>query len=724
MHGSWPPIWSLLVTLVFLMRFYRVSGTGDDSNTLSTQLSTLSGARKIQMTTINNWLPSLSEHVTPHLACPSTPVPVPSLLNGHLDSTNTGELQHVCCSSVGAAYQQQEVQTFGLQSRHKVDTLLTTTWEGASTHTFNIRTKYVVKYDGALPKGIVKRSSILFVSPETFKELSVLYLGDVGCRSLSEVFRAVKGCCVLGSQALTVVKECCVLGSEALTAVKGCCVLGSQALTAVKGSCCVLGNESFTAVKECCVLGSQALTGVKGCCVLSIPPKKISRAGKMGQIPELNASRNRINNMGQNASSYIERKKHFQGFESFRTFVTKSQTEETLSFSVNQVHIDSIVYTAAPVTMEVLEQKTVYSKGEYDPGSFTRLQQGHYCSVCGAAVKCISSGGMPVSFISNGGTAASFNSNGGTVASFISNGGTAASFISNGGTASSFISNGGTVASFISNGGTASSFISNGGTASSFISNGGTVASFISNGGTAASFISSGGTASSFISNGGTVASFISNGGTAASFISNGGTAASFISNGGTVASYISNGGTTANSVINNGNLGQISATCTRSLHFPEPLTRRTTAWYYFPRENHVRKGTSDHLLESTNAAQASLLTLTTPPDVIPVPSTKYSGVSGHKSAPSNGAMLISVILDYTAARAAPRTTRSRPPSHFPEPKTYFRYNMGTKFAMRAPDYITLESSLRSFPDVTFGHSELHTPMTASWVHLTNRCKK
>ncbi|XP_071525638.1 uncharacterized protein [Panulirus ornatus] len=145
------------------------------------------------------------------------------------------------------------------------------------------------------------------------------------------------------------------------------------------------------------------------------------------------------------------------------------------------------------------------------------------------------------------------------------------------------------------------------------------------------------------------------------------------------------------------------------SLYFPEPVTRSASllhiAW-----KGHIKKKNND------SRTTDKVISLTKPPDIIPEPSTKFickSDITFH-SLDSNA--LISLFVDYSSIWTTHQILSSASPSFFPEPETFFWYQTGTKlYDPKVPESVTLESSLRSFPDVTLGYTEMHTPMTASW---------
>ncbi|KAK8752376.1 hypothetical protein OTU49_005173 [Cherax quadricarinatus] len=170
----------------------------------------------------------------------------------------------------------------------------------------------------------------------------------------------------------------------------------------------------------------------------------------------------------------------------------------------------------------------------------------------------------------------------------------------------------------------------------------------------------------------------------------------------------------TAGNLISSGEQLEIFTTYT-SLDFPEPFTR-SISLHCLLGEKCIKKLT-DYFL-STNEAKVSVAS-TNPPDVIPEPRTKFSGANRFKYNTLENELFISLYIDHNSVWATHQILSSASPSHFPEPKTYFPKVDAQLYDTKAPESVTLESSLRSFPDATLSNTEIHAPMTTSWQHLT-----
>lgn len=145
------------------------------------------------------------------------------------------------------------------------------------------------------------------------------------------------------------------------------------------------------------------------------------------------------------------------------------------------------------------------------------------------------------------------------------------------------------------------------------------------------------------------------------------------------------------------------------SLYFPEPVTR-SVSLLDLPNGNHIKKVIND------SKTTDKVIHLTEPPEIVPEPSTKFIGTSDILFHSLDSDALISLFVDYSSMWTTHQILSSASPSPFPESNTFLWYQTDTSsYDPKVPESVTLESSLRSFPDVTLGNIEKHTPMTRSW---------
>lgn len=168
----------------------------------------------------------------------------------------------------------------------------------------------------------------------------------------------------------------------------------------------------------------------------------------------------------------------------------------------------------------------------------------------------------------------------------------------------------------------------------------------------------------------------------------------------------------------NEGNEPREIKTTTTHLYFPEPQTG-TISVHDVSNERHALNGLN---ITKGSDTVAQYMPLTQPPDIVFEPSTRVFGASAIKGNTLVGSKVVSVRLDTSSSPSSTTTqtttqslVRSSSPSLFPEPKTYFQYEFSpaTRGA-ELPASVVLESSLRSFPDVTLGCTEMQITMTAS----------
>ncbi|XP_047490480.1 uncharacterized protein LOC125040070 [Penaeus chinensis] len=140
-------------------------------------------------------------------------------------------------------------------------------------------------------------------------------------------------------------------------------------------------------------------------------------------------------------------------------------------------------------------------------------------------------------------------------------------------------------------------------------------------------------------------------------------------------------------------------------LAFPEPQTRSTIHLADFPTEDSNTSNTTSSL----GGNSTSEIPITVPPLDVPEPSTKFSSIGHVRSC----IIETRVSVHRHDIHTHQQIWSSASPEWFPEPQTIMRHR--AEEAVSSKDLVqalTLESSLRSYPDVTFWTHEMITPMT------------
>ncbi|XP_063599237.1 uncharacterized protein LOC134775649 [Penaeus indicus] len=139
-------------------------------------------------------------------------------------------------------------------------------------------------------------------------------------------------------------------------------------------------------------------------------------------------------------------------------------------------------------------------------------------------------------------------------------------------------------------------------------------------------------------------------------------------------------------------------------LAFPEPQTRSTIHFADFPTEDSNTPNTTSSL----GGNSTSEIPITVPPLDVPEPSTKFSSIGHVRSC-----IIETRVSVHRHEIHTEQIWSSASPVWFPEPQTIMRHH--AEEAVSSEDLVqalTLESSLRSYPDVTFWTHEMITPMT------------
>lgn len=140
-------------------------------------------------------------------------------------------------------------------------------------------------------------------------------------------------------------------------------------------------------------------------------------------------------------------------------------------------------------------------------------------------------------------------------------------------------------------------------------------------------------------------------------------------------------------------------------LAFPEPQTRSITHLADFPTED----GDTSNTTSSLGRNSTSEIPITVPPLEVPEPSTKFHSIGHIRSC----IIETRVSVHHHEIHTHQQIWSSASPVWFPEPQTIVRHR--AEEAWSSEDLVqalTLESSLRSYPDVTFWTHEMITPMT------------